>query len=160
MTAVLCTLLAVADAALLLGIALALRVRARERAVLGEVVARSGRGLRARWPWLAAAAAGGVCAVLGRAELTLAWTLPPILLAIWFLVVHPGADDRVAGRNGVRRGWYVRALQDLEEWRLTGDHLRFRLRGPWEAVPLPVALHQEFAEKLRALAPGRESRFK
>ncbi len=160
MIPVLCALLAAADASLFAGILLALRVRARERAVVGEVVARSGAGMRRRLPWLLVAAAGVACALLGRGEPSLAWTLPPPLLALGFLLVQPLAEDRVAGRGGVRRGWYVRALQDLEEWRVTGDHLRFRLRGPWEAVPLPAALHPEFEAKLRALAPERESRFK
>ena len=160
MVPILCALLVAADAALAAGLVLALRVRARERALVGEVVARSEAGLRGRLPWLAAAAAGVPCAVLARAELPLAWTLPPVLLALAYLLAMPGREDRIAGRDGVRRGWYVRALKDLEEWRVTGDHLRFRLRGPWEAVPLPAALHPEFEAKLRALAPERESRFK
>jgi hypothetical protein len=148
------------DVWLALGIVFALRVRARERAVLGEIVAREMPSPRTRILGSALILAGAVCAVLGRGELGLQWTLPPLALALASALLRPLEQDRVAGRNGVRRGWYVRALADLEEWRLTGDHLRFRLRGLWEAVPLPTALHPEFEARLRALAPERESRFK
>ena len=160
MTAALHWLFVASDLWLAIGVVLALRVHARERAVLGEIVAREMPSPRTRILATVLVLAGLVCAVLGRDELGLAWTLPPLALALAFALLRPLEQDRVAGRDGVRRGWYVRALGDLEEWRLTGDHLRFRLRGPWEAVPLPTALHPEFEARLRALAPERESRFK
>ena len=53
----------------------------------------------------------------------------------------------------------ARSFAELEEWRLTGDHLRFRLFGIWTSAPLPrpdqaairTALEREAAERESAL---------
>ena len=103
---------------------------------------------------------GHVAAFGAREELALGWTIPPLATAIAFVILRPASADRICGTKGVRRGWYVRSFEQLEEWRLTGDHLRFRLRGEWEAVPLAAARHDEFGQRLRAAAPDRESSFK
>jgi hypothetical protein len=157
-TDVLRFLLGLASAALLGGCVAALALRLRARRVVGEVIERSVLPPRPRLVAILLAAAGGFAA-LGAGDVGLAWTLPPLALAIVYLALRPGVHDRVTGRDGVRRGWYVRALADLEEWRLTGDHLRFRLRGRWEAVPLAAARQAELGERLRATAPERESTF-
>ena len=88
----------------------------------------------------------------------------PAVLAVGLLAValnglRPSFDDRVCGTEGVRVGWSVRGFAQLEEWRLTGDHLRFRLRGQWTAVPLSVAEQEPIRERLLAVAPERESAF-
>jgi hypothetical protein len=71
----------------------------------------------------------------------------------------PGFHDAVCGEEGVQRGWHARRFEELEEWRLIGDHLRFRLFGEWTSVPLPANDQPRIREKLLAIAPTRESRF-
>jgi hypothetical protein len=149
-----------ADLVLACGAALALGVHARERRVLGGVTERVGAGIEKRLVPLLGVAGGVGSAWLARADVPLLWSLPTLGLAALFLLVSPSALDRVTGRQGVRRGWYVRGFGELEEWRVTGDHLRFRLRGLWEAVPLARERQAEVEARLRALAPDRESRFK
>ncbi len=147
-----------ADVALAVGVALALAVRVRARAV-GDVVQRELPGLRGRLFGVGLVAAALIAAVLGSDQVPLPWSLSTLALTLAFVLLRPADGDRVCGRDGVRRGWYVRRLADLEEWRLTGDHLRFRLRGEWTAVGLANAHHAEFETKLRAAAPDRESPF-
>jgi hypothetical protein len=151
-------LLGLAAAALFVGSACALALRVRAGRVVGEVVERSVLPPGRRFLGIVLVALAGVAA-LETAGVGLAWTLLPLGLAVVYLALRPGVHDRVTGLDGVRRGWYVRALGELEEWRLTGDHLRFRLRGRWEAVPLSAERQADFAARLRAAAPGRESRF-
>ena len=63
------------------------------------------------------------------------------------------------GDAGVRSGCFSYTYGDLEEWRLTGDHLRFRVGEVWRAVPLPGQRHAEVRGLLETHAGGRESRF-
>lgn len=138
-------------AAALLGAAL---VRARASRAHGAPVAAE----LARRPLLGivAVAVAAVAVLLGGAD-----PLPLAVLfasaALWFLA--PGAHDRVLGRLGVRRGWSVVRFDEVVEWRLTGDHLRVRLFGEWEAVPAPARDQAELRRVLEERAPGRESRF-
>lgn len=78
------------------------------------------------------------------------------LLLVW---TTPGAQTAVLGEAGVQRGPHARRLESLEEWRLTGDHLRFRLHGTWTSVPCPPERQAELRAKLVQLAPDRESPF-
>ncbi len=71
----------------------------------------------------------------------------------------PGANDRGFGDEGVFRGWYGRRYEELEEWRLTGAHLRFRLHGEWTAVELPRERRAFVREILERVAPESQSRF-
>jgi len=89
---------------------------------------------------------GPVLALLGLSALV-AWAQPVGL-------------DGALGERGVRHGWRVRRLADLEEWRLTGDHLRVRLAGEWVAVRLPRERHAEARALLEAGCGARESRFR
>lgn len=67
---------------------------------------------------------------------------------------YPGNRDSVLGESGVQAGWYARRFSEIEEWRLAGQHLRWRLRGEWVACAAPLELHAS----LRALLDGeRES---
>jgi hypothetical protein len=59
----------------------------------------------------------------------------------------------------VQRGWHARRLEELEEWRLTGEHLRFRLFGEWTAVPLAPEHHAAMRARLVACCAERESPF-
>ena len=86
--------------------------------------------------------------------------LESLLIAILLVWVMPGFHDAVLGELGVQRGWSTRRFEDLEEWRLTGDHLRFRLDGEWTSVPCPPAEQVRVRETLLAANPGGESRFK
>ena len=83
-----------------------------------------------------------------------------LLLGILLVWVTPGFHDAVLGERGVQRGWFARRFEDLEEWRLAGDHLRFRLEDEWTSVPCPPAEQVRIREILVAVNPERESRFK
>lgn len=78
------------------------------------------------------------------------------LLLVW---TTPGVHTAVLGEGGVQRGAHARRFESLEEWRLTGDHLRFRLHGTWTSVPCPPERQAELRAKLVALVPERESPF-
>lgn len=151
-------LLGLSAAALLIGSVCAITLRVRASRVVGEVFERSVLSPARRLIAIALVALAALAA-FGAEGIGLTWSLLPLALSGLYLALRPGVHDRVTGRDGVRRGWYVRSLGELEEWRLTGDHLRFRLRGRWEAVPLSAARQADFAERLRAEAPGRESQF-
>ena len=71
--------------------------------------------------------------------------------------IAPGAADQGCGEEGVFRGWFGRRYEDLEEWRLTGDHLRFRLLGEWGAVEVPRDKAGHVRSILERLVPERES---
>jgi hypothetical protein len=91
-----------------------------------------------------------------------AWPVPVLLClgtALLLVFTTPGAHDAVLGEGGVQRGWHARRFESLEEWRLTGDHLRFRLFGEWTSVPCPPERQAELREKLLRLVPERESPF-
>jgi hypothetical protein len=111
------------------------------------------------------AAGGGllaVVAVVGLAGLGPVQTPAALLvvaLALLCVALHPSSGERVCGSEGVQVGWESATFGELEEWRLTGDHLRFRLGGHWLAVPLPARLHADVRARLEERAPGRESRF-
>jgi len=105
-------------------------------AVLSALVAFFALEPGARWP----------------AALILAATLA----IVWW---RPGFDDHVFGTDGVRRGWFARRFDELEEWRLTGEHLRWRLYGVWLATEVPPELHAELRAHLETIALDRQSRF-
>jgi hypothetical protein len=90
------------------------------------------------------------------------WPIPVILClgsALLLVWTTPSASTAILGTGGVQRGFHARRFESLEEWRLTGDHLRFRLFGEWTSVPCPPAHQAELRAKLLALAPDRESPF-
>lgn len=73
--------------------------------------------------------------------------------------ITPSSFSQRVGQHGVRRGFDVRRFEELEEWRLSGEHLRWKLDGEWTACRLPTEQHAALREKLVALVPSRESRF-
>ena len=83
------------------------------------------------------------------------WPALSVLAFSAFLsFLYPGGGDSVVGARGVQVGWYARRFDEIEEWRLIGQHLRWRLRGEWVACSAPAELHA----RLRSLLdPGRES---
>ncbi len=90
------------------------------------------------------------------------WIVPVLLAlgsAMLLVMTTPSAATAILGVGGVRRGWHARRFESLEEWRLTGDHLRFRLFGEWTSVPCPQERQAEIRAKLVELVPERESPF-
>ncbi|MBL8860602.1 MAG: hypothetical protein JNK02_01200 [Planctomycetes bacterium] len=90
------------------------------------------------------------------------WLTPVLLCIAGALLLGfttPSARTAILGVGGVQRGWHARRYESLEEWRLTGDHLRFRLFGEWTAVPCPPEFQADLRAKLTQLAPDRESPF-
>ena len=67
---------------------------------------------------------------------------------------------QACGEAGVQRGCFSCAYEDVEEWRLTGDHLRFRVGEVWRAVALPDRFHPQVRSLLEARVGDLESRFK
>jgi len=132
---------------------------ARSRARVGRVLSAERPRRRARLLFLAGLAAAAVLVLLGREQVALAPTLGVLALSAVLLALSPGFLDSACGEDGVRRGWHARRYEDLEEWRLIGDHLRWKLRGEWLASRLPAERQAELREKLAKLCPDRESRF-
>ncbi len=80
-------------------------------------------------------------------------------LSIYSFAISPGFLDSWLGSRGVCVGFHARRFEELDEWRLIGDHLRWRLFGVWIASDVPKERHAALREKLERLAPDRESRF-
>ena len=83
---------------------------------------------------------------------------PPALsvlaLAMLLSFLYPSNRDSAVGEDGVRSGWHARRFGEIEEWRLIGEHLRWRLRGEWVSCVVPVEHHAELRARLD---PRRES---
>jgi len=82
-----------------------------------------------------------------------------IVLSVASVVLAQSQGGGACGTEGVRSGGWAHTYGDLDEWRLTGDHLRFRAGEVWRAVALPADMHEEVRVRLEELAGGRESRF-
>lgn len=90
------------------------------------------------------------------------WWTPVALCcgsALLLVFTTPSSKTAILGVGGVQRGWHARRFEALEEWRLTGDHLRFRLFGEWTSVPCPQEHQVALRAKLTDLVPERESPF-
>jgi hypothetical protein len=134
---------------------------------------RLGRGVQATAPrqgwrkrllalvWLAAAAFW--LPGLGADAADPSFRLPAFALLFGgavILLLSPRPVARVLGTTGVQSGWDTARFDALVEWRLSGEHLRFRLEGRlWDAVDAAPQTHAELRERLDRDAPGRESRY-
>lgn len=129
---------------------------------MGEVLHRtsSGAACRARLASLVGIFAVLAVALVSGGELSLALSLPTLGLTAAVALMRPSAADGVVGRFGVRRGWGVYGLNELHEWRLTGEHFRFRVDERWFAVPLPASKHGAFETELELRAPERRSQYR
>lgn len=90
------------------------------------------------------------------------WLTPVALCcgsALLLVFITPSSKTAILGVGGVQRGWHARRFESLEEWRLTGDHLRFRLFGEWTSVPCPQERQSDLRALLTELVPDRESPF-
>lgn len=140
------------------GAAFCVGVRLQIRAVIGQARHATYSARRMRLALTLAT----VVASIALLELDSAARLPAALVLVGGLAitwVRPGFDDHVFGSEGVRRGWFARRFADVEEWRLTGEHLRWRLYGVWLATEVPAEHHAELRAQLEELVPDRESRF-
>jgi len=133
----------------------------RASAKLGAlVVKQEPRSTPQTLRWFAVAAAVAALGATWSAQGDEAWLWSATLaLASGVLLLSPGPQRQRLGERGVQRGWDVRSFDELEEWRVSGDHLRFKVNGEWTAASAPAALHAELREKLRRLRPDHESRF-
>lgn len=98
----------------------------------------------------------GVAFVGGQEEPLLVVGLVSSAGCLWLLYRMGGAT---LGDRGARIGWRSRRFEDFCEWRLTGDHARFRVEDNWLALEMPVEQQPPFRAKLEALCAQRESRF-
>ena len=126
---------------------------------LGRVIKRVRPGRPRRWLAVLGMAliAGGI--TIGPTEVSPGFAFSVLSTAALMLLFTSGLRDSALAENGVRAGWYVRRFKDLEEWRLTGDHLRWKLRDEWQACEVPPAERESLRAKLEQLIPDRESRF-
>lgn len=144
---------------LLVGLVVLALWLARNARTVGSVQVRVRRRFGIRLALLGAYVACAASLLLladGLPTLELAFVL---LLGFALLALSPGFQDSKFGTSGVQRGWHARRFAELEEWRLAGDHLRWKLFGVWVASDLPAERHAAAREKLVAVAADRESRF-
>ncbi len=135
--------------------------QARSRARTGPVVHAV---LRRRGARMALLAGVGLVALLvalaGESTIRIWPALAVLALAALLLARSPSFRDSVLGDGGVQLGWHARRFEELEEWRLVGEHLRWKLFGTWVACDAPAMLHANLRAKLGQLCPERETRFK
>ena len=142
------------------GLATTIALVAHARRAIGAPIASEKPGLRNRRLLLIGAQGAVLALVALRGELPLPLVTACLTLAAAITWLAPGFKDAACGETGVQRGWYARRFENLEEWRMTGEHLRFRLFGQWTSVPVPPNEQPRIREKLLHLNPTRESRFK
>jgi len=141
-------------------LSLVLLARARIAGRVGPVLASE----RASRFWLRLAL---TAVALTLAAVVVHWEQVPGVLALVTLGVSltlfaasPLSHDADVGERGVRRGWSAREFAQLEEWRLTGEHLRWRLRGQWHACRVAPEQHAALRARLQAACADRESPFR
>jgi hypothetical protein len=93
-------------------------------------------------------------------EAPLAPGLALLALSAVLVALTPVRGDTAVGSRGARDGWEAARFAELEEWRLTGEHLRWRTDGEWLASSAPPERQAALREALERAAPERESRFK
>ncbi|MCY3003141.1 MAG: hypothetical protein NTV21_15175 [Planctomycetota bacterium] len=144
-----------------LALALALLALRRRRGVVGPVLAREGGSAFFRRIWITLACVVCVGIALHWSELEVGpLVLATALLATASLALSPSERDACVGQGGVARGWDVRAFREVEEWRLTGEHLRWRIGLRWMACHVPLSEHAALRERLNANCGERESQFR
>jgi hypothetical protein len=144
------------EALLALGFVLAARAKSRRSTGTPRFVRRGSRGYR---NLVVALCLSLLVLVLVARAPHLALLLALLGGAAGSLWLVPRQADELYGSTGVQRGWRSRRFEELEEWRLTGDHLRFRIERTWLAVGLPAGEHAAARALLEERCPGRESRF-
>lgn len=146
--------------ALLAGLAACIRVRRRERRLVGAVLWRGDAGRRARILASAVLAFAAAVALAAGDELPPSLSLPTLALVLWAVWARPAAGGGSFGEEGVRLGWLVRRFEEVDEWRLQGDHLRVSVDGRWRALAIPAAEHARIEAVLERRAPGKRSPYR
>lgn len=131
----------------------------RARATTGPAIVIERPGLALRRVVIAGSQALLLAVLLLRGDLPQDVVAECLMLGILLAWITPGSQDAVLGELGVRRGWSARRYEELEEWRLTGEHLRFRLSGEWTAVPCPPPQQPRVRGLLLESNAAAESRF-
>lgn len=130
------------------------------RARVGATLAVERAGRFTRWTLLALIVALALALIAGDTELPRAPAWIALALSAGIALLQPAAGDSIYGERGVRRGWLARSFGELEEWRLTGEHLRWRLGDEWLACRVPAQMQAALRAKLAATRPEREATFK
>lgn len=131
----------------------------RARAVTGPAIVSERPGLVLRRVLVAGSQVALLAVLVLRADLPQDAVGECLMLGALLAWITPGSQDAVLGELGVRRGWSARRFEDLEEWRLTGEHLRFRLAGEWTSVPCPPPQQPRVRGMLLDSNAAAESRF-
>lgn len=142
----------------LAGLAFVLYLRQQIRSAVGEVLHEGRPTMLGRRAQLAVALLSLATLIWMDAELRVP-TAVALGAALGIALLRPGFEDSAYGTGGVQRGWFARRYADLDQWRLTGEHLRWQLYGDWLATEVPTAEHEQLRQRLRELVPERESRF-
>ena len=144
---------------LLAGLAAALQARSRRRWAVGPPLVTERPPLFPRViavAWLALVAVVVAACTSGEARALVPLFLVTVLLTgTVFLALPRGA---VVGEQGVSLGWRSAPYSGLQEWRLIGEHLRFRVGGRWHAVAAPASVQGVLRGHLGRESAERESR--
>lgn len=127
---------------------------------LGRIETRAQPGRGRRYYAVAVILLLGAALVIFDTGVPLSPALQVLAPAVMLTLLTPGLRDTALGEHGVRSSWYVRRFEELEEWRLTGEHLRWKLHGDWQAVAVPAERLDALRTTLETVAGDRESRFR
>ena len=143
----------------LFGLGIVARARIARDPKIGKpfYIARDSGGLK---PVLFAAQAGLLISALTLDGFPILFSIMALHGAALLTWLAPGTNDRACGESGVFRGWNGYRFEQLESWRLTGEHLRFRVLGEWRAVEVPADRRARLRAILEREIPERESDFK
>lgn len=146
---------------LVAGLLVALFMHGKNRRTVGKVLHgdRPERSMRRSLWFVFAALVLGLGLGLGISSAAWGFVLTLLALSVPIVLLSPGPEDALLGEAGVQRGWYSRHYHELEEWRLTGDHLRYRLFGEWTSAPCPAPDQPPLRTRLLQAIPERESPF-
>jgi hypothetical protein len=129
--------------------------RAHRQRRIGRVVHEVRARRKVRVAVLAGCAGGGAVLLLAGPWNSAAFAV--VALSTLLLASNPSFRDSIYGERGVQRGWHARRFEELEAWRLIGDHLRWKLAGEWVSTDVPSAMQTELRARLVQLVPERES---
>jgi len=151
--------LVIAEVVAMAGMAVAVITRSARSRKVGEVFFER-REPRAMRPVMLAVLTGLAIVAVRMPEFPTPQAVMTLVLGAILVAVLPDSGDRACGDRGVVSGWRTVEYSGIEEWRLTGEHLRIRIQGEWTAVDVPSEARQRLRSTLEKLVPERESRFK
>ncbi|MFT4542471.1 MAG: hypothetical protein ACI841_000071 [Planctomycetota bacterium] len=151
-------LVLLAQTVILIGLTIVVRMRVRRDPKVGKPirVRLDSAGFK---PVLFALEVGLLIVVLTSEDFPTLQAMMTLFGAMLLTGFAPGSEDSAYGERGVFRGWYGRTYEELEEWRLTGEHLRYRLFGEWTSVEVPRPKVAQLRQILQRVAPETESSF-